>query len=139
MKHTITITLFLGAVIVAAVATAAVRGALLTADDEPAPDLSLQPDAPESPTPPPAPPAEPREGEPPAEPEIIDLKNEKCPVMGGTAQENVYLDYEGVRVHFCCPGCDKTFQSDPAKYLRVLGIEDLDAFKRSRRGPGAGQ
>ena len=30
-----------------------------------------------------------------------------CPVMGGAINKDVYADYEGKRVYFCCPGCDK--------------------------------
>lgn len=66
---------------------------------------------------------------------VIDLENEKCPVMGGSAEKDVYLDYEGVRVHFCCKGCDRKFLEDPAKYLKVLGIDDLERFKKGRRAP----
>ena len=60
---------------------------------------------------------------------IIDLKNEKCPVMGGAAVDDVYVDWNGLRVYFCCPGCDSKFVAEPDKYLPALGIDDLDAFK----------
>ena len=65
--------------------------------------------------------------------DIIDLKNETCPVMGGKALPDVYTDYEGVRIHWCCPGCDSTFKKDPKTYLKKLGIDDLDEFKRKSR------
>ncbi|MBT9555794.1 MAG: YHS domain-containing protein [Myxococcales bacterium] len=80
------------------------------------------------PTPPPA--NSPRTDKPA---DIIDLSNENCPVMGGKAEADVYIDYEGVRVHFCCPGCDRRFLKDPDKYLKVLGIDDLSKFKNDRR------
>ena len=70
---------------------------------------------------------------PPDKAPIIDLKNEKCPVMGGKAQADVYTDYQGVRIHWCCPGCDRTFMKDPKKYLKKLGIDDLDAYKKKHR------
>lgn len=51
---------------------------------------------------------------------IVDLGNTVCPVMGNPVQEGVYTDWEGYRVHFCCAGCDRTFLSDPERYLEIL-------------------
>ncbi len=66
--------------------------------------------------------------------DVIDLNNERCPIMGGKAAADVYIDYEGLRVHFCCPGCDKTFLEKPAEGLAKMGITDIDAFKREHGG-----
>ena len=52
--------------------------------------------------------------------EIIDLKNEKCPVMGGDTSDSAFVIYEGKKIYFCCPGCDETFLQDPEKYLKKL-------------------
>jgi YHS domain-containing protein len=52
--------------------------------------------------------------------QVVDLANATCPVMGGKAKENVVTTYHGMKVHFCCPGCDRRFQADPQKYLQVL-------------------
>lgn len=49
-----------------------------------------------------------------------------CPVMGGAINPEVYTDYEGMRIYFCCGGCDSTFLADPKKYLdamRAQGVE----------------
>ncbi len=43
-----------------------------------------------------------------------------CPVLGGKINQQVYVDYQGQRVYFCCPGCDKEFQKDPEKYMKKL-------------------
>jgi len=43
-----------------------------------------------------------------------------CPVMGGTINKEVYSDYEGKRVYFCCPACIPEFKKDPAKYVKKL-------------------
>jgi len=43
-----------------------------------------------------------------------------CPVMGNPIQDDVFIDYHGVRVFFCCWGCDKRFQADPEKYIVKL-------------------
>ena len=44
----------------------------------------------------------------------------QCPVLGEPIDPNVYLDYQGRRVYFCCPMCKDTFLKDPAKYLATL-------------------
>lgn len=66
--------------------------------------------------------------------DIIDLANETCPVMGRSVMEGVYTDWEGYRIHFCCPGCDGTFLSDPEHYMGILAedpsvTEDLSSYK----------
>lgn len=43
-----------------------------------------------------------------------------CPVMGGKIDKQYYADYQGKRVYFCCSGCIKEFQKDPAKYVKKL-------------------
>jgi YHS domain-containing protein len=44
----------------------------------------------------------------------------QCPVLGGKINKNVYADYKGQRIYFCCAGCDKEFKKDPEKYLKKL-------------------
>ena len=51
---------------------------------------------------------------------------ERCVVMGGKINKDVYVDYKGQRVYFCCAGCVKEFNKDPEKYLKKLrdaGVE----------------
>ncbi len=52
--------------------------------------------------------------------DIIDIANETCPVMELEVMEGEYLDWEGYRIHFCCPGCDEEFLADPEKYMKIL-------------------
>jgi YHS domain-containing protein len=40
-----------------------------------------------------------------------------CPVMGEPIDPNVYTDYEGRRIYFCCQSCKATFEKDPEKYV----------------------
>jgi YHS domain-containing protein len=40
-----------------------------------------------------------------------------CPVMGGKITSESYVDYQGQRVYFCCPGCESSFLADPDKYF----------------------
>lgn len=49
-----------------------------------------------------------------------------CPVMGGEVNREVFADHDGVRVYFCCAGCDVEFRKDPERYIREMrdaGIE----------------
>jgi len=43
-----------------------------------------------------------------------------CPVMGGKINKDIYADYEGKRVYFCCEACVGPFKQDPAKYVKKL-------------------
>jgi YHS domain-containing protein len=46
-----------------------------------------------------------------------------CPVTGGPINPNIYVDYQGRRVYFCCNACPPVFLKDPAKYLLKLDAE----------------
>lgn len=46
-----------------------------------------------------------------------------CPVMGNEVDPTVYVDYQGRRIGFCCPGCDEAFLADPEKYLKKVDAE----------------
>ena len=51
---------------------------------------------------------------------------ETCPVMGGKINKEVYADYNGKRVYFCCPGCIAPFNKEPEKFIKQLedtGVE----------------
>ena len=43
-----------------------------------------------------------------------------CPAMGGTINKDVFVDYKGQRVYFCCPACIEVFKKDPEKYLQKM-------------------
>lgn len=43
-----------------------------------------------------------------------------CPVMGGKIDKNVFLDYQGKRIYFCCTGCIDDFKKNPEQYLKKL-------------------
>ncbi|OGV46188.1 MAG: hypothetical protein A2X46_12375 [Lentisphaerae bacterium GWF2_57_35] len=43
-----------------------------------------------------------------------------CPVMGGTIDKNLYVDYQGKRVYVCCKMCIQEVQKDPTKYIKKL-------------------
>jgi YHS domain-containing protein len=50
---------------------------------------------------------------------------ETCPVSGGKIDKAAFVDHEGQRVYFCCPGCIAKFQADPAKYLAAFKAEGV--------------
>ena len=43
-----------------------------------------------------------------------------CPVMDAPINKNLYVEYEGKKVYFCCPGCKAKFEADPQRYLGKL-------------------
>lgn len=60
-----------------------------------------------------------------APPPMIDMplagkSQVSCPVQGGKINKELYADYKGERIYFCCAGCDKEFNKDPEKYLKKM-------------------
>ena len=44
-----------------------------------------------------------------------------CPVMDGMKiDKNVFVEYKGKKVYFCCPDCKGKFEADPEKYIANL-------------------
>jgi YHS domain-containing protein len=43
-----------------------------------------------------------------------------CPVMGGAINKKYFIEYQGKRVYFCCPGCEDEFLKNPEKYMDKL-------------------
>jgi YHS domain-containing protein len=43
-----------------------------------------------------------------------------CPIMGMAIDKKVFIEYEGKKVYFCCPGCEDKFKEEPKKYLAKL-------------------
>lgn len=48
------------------------------------------------------------------------IEQTTCPVMGGAINKDVFVEYQGKKVYFCCPACIEEFQKDPEKYLSKL-------------------
>jgi YHS domain-containing protein len=51
---------------------------------------------------------------------ILDAAQVKCPVLGEKVDREVYVDYGGRRIYFCCKPCVDKFKQDPAKYSKKL-------------------
>jgi len=44
-----------------------------------------------------------------------------CPVMDGNKiDKNVFVEYQGKKVYFCCAACKAAFEKEPAKYIAKL-------------------
>ncbi|MHC4461769.1 MAG: heavy metal-binding domain-containing protein [Planctomycetota bacterium] len=44
-----------------------------------------------------------------------------CPIMVGNAiDKNLFVEYKGKKVYFCCPGCEPEFEKEPEKYIAKL-------------------
>ncbi len=44
-----------------------------------------------------------------------------CPVMDGNKiDKNVFVEYKGKKVYFCCTACKAKFEADPEKYVANL-------------------
>ena len=48
------------------------------------------------------------------------VEQKECPVMEGTVNKNIFADYKGKRIYFCCPPCLKEFNKNPEKYMKKL-------------------
>lgn len=42
---------------------------------------------------------------------------QRCPVMGFEINRELYTDYMGQRVYFCCPICPPEFKQTPDKHM----------------------
>jgi len=40
-----------------------------------------------------------------------------CPVMGGKINKDIFVEYKGQKIYFCCTACVETFKKDPEKYI----------------------
>jgi YHS domain-containing protein len=43
-----------------------------------------------------------------------------CPVTGGEIDKNVFVEYKGKKVYFCCAACKGPFEKNPEKYMAKL-------------------
>lgn len=43
-----------------------------------------------------------------------------CPIMGMPIDKNIYTEYKGKKVYFCCASCIASFNKDPEKYVAKL-------------------
>jgi len=56
-----------------------------------------------------------------AETAAASVEQTMCPVMDGMKiDKNVFVEYKGKKVYFCCADCKAKFEADPEKYVANL-------------------
>jgi YHS domain-containing protein len=55
-----------------------------------------------------------------AETMAASMEQTVCPVTGDKIDKNVFVDYKGKKVYFCCADCKAKFEAEPEKYLPKL-------------------
>ena len=63
-------------------------------------------------------PAEPAQTQAVAAAEAIEQTT--CPIMGNPINKELFVEYKGKKVYFCCAGCIDKFKEDPEKYITFL-------------------
>jgi len=67
-----------------------------------------------------------KKSEPAAPPETAEkaasvaIVQTTCPVMGMPINKEIFTEYQGKKVYFCCPECKPKFEKDPQKYIAKL-------------------
>ena len=51
------------------------------------------------------------------------------PVLGEEIDKKVFVVHHGVKVYFCCEGCDTDFKKNPDKYIPKLPVAMQEAIK----------
>ena len=66
----------------------------------------------------------------------VDAGNKLCPISGEPVSGTSFVEYQGKRYGLCCPGCDKIFLSDPAKYLAKMKEQEAAQTQGSQQEAG---
>ena len=48
------------------------------------------------------------------------IEQKTCPVMGNPINKDIFIEYKGKKVYFCCPECIEKFKAEPEKYIAKL-------------------
>ena len=51
---------------------------------------------------------------------ILAAEQTTCPIMDAPINKNIFVEYKGKKIYFCCPGCEDRFKEEPEKYLAKL-------------------
>ena len=62
-------------------------------------------------------------------------KQTVCPVEGGQVKTNLFVDFKGQRIYFCCDGCPAEFKKDPAKFMAKLAKDGVTLDKAPAGDP----
>ncbi len=56
---------------------------------------------------------------------LVGKQQTVCPVQHGRINKELYADYQGQRVYFCCPECIPIFKKNPEAYLKRMEQEGV--------------
>lgn len=48
------------------------------------------------------------------------IEQTTCPIMGKAINKDIFTEYKGKKVYFCCAGCKEEFEKEPEKYIAKL-------------------
>ena len=51
---------------------------------------------------------------------VAAIEQTECPVMGGAINKDIFVEYQGQKVYFCCEPCKEKFTKAPEQYLAKL-------------------
>lgn len=51
---------------------------------------------------------------------MASMEQTICPVMAGPINKEIFTEYKGKKVYFCCAGCKEEFEKEPEKYIAKL-------------------
>ena len=60
---------------------------------------------------------------------LVGKQQTACPVQHGRINKELYADYQGQRVYFCCPECIPIFKKNPEAYLKRMEREGVTPEK----------
>ena len=50
------------------------------------------------------------------------IEQTTCPVLGGAINKDIFTEYKGKKVYFCCPACKPEFEKNPEQYIAKLPL-----------------
>ena len=51
---------------------------------------------------------------------VDKMEQTECPVMGGAVNKDIFVEYQGKKVYFCCAECKDVFLKEPDKFMNKL-------------------
>ncbi len=62
------------------------------------------------------------------EKELVDLENDNCPMSDEAVDGETAIEYNGMKIHFCCEGCAESFLEEPEPAMAKL-LPEKEEFK----------
>jgi YHS domain-containing protein len=50
----------------------------------------------------------------------VEVEQTMCPVLEAKIDKNIFTEYKGKKVYFCCADCKAKFEAEPEKYIAKL-------------------